>query len=116
VIKVTAVPKVSFVGLWDTVDAYGMPIEEFKVGIDRYLWPIALKDKFMDPRIDNACHALSLDDQRLTFHPLLWDEYTFAQKKLPTRPMTRPSLKCGLPEPTQMSAEDIRTTIYHTSL
>lgn len=68
------VPNISFVGLWDTVDAYGMPIEEFKVGIDRYLWPIALNDSYLDGRIDKACHALSLDDKRLTFHPLFWDE------------------------------------------
>ncbi len=26
------------------------------------------------PKVDRACHALSLDDERTTFHPLLWDE------------------------------------------
>jgi hypothetical protein len=68
------VPEIRFLGLWDTVDAYGLPIEEIKNGIDRYLWPLALEDTILDPRIKKACHALSIDDQRKTFHPLLWDE------------------------------------------
>lgn len=61
--------------MWDTVDAYGLPIYELKVGIDKYLWPLALEDRDFDPkRIRYACHALSIDDRRTTFHPLLWDE------------------------------------------
>jgi hypothetical protein len=60
--------------VWDTVDAYGMPVEELKIGIDRYIWPLALKDRELDPAIEKACHALSIDDARTSFHPLLWDE------------------------------------------
>jgi hypothetical protein len=68
------VPRIAFVGVWDTVDAYGMPVEEFKIAIDRYIWPLALKDRELDSRIDKACHALSIDEARSSFHPLLWDE------------------------------------------
>ena len=65
---------VRFVGLWDTVAAYGLPVEEWTIGIDRYLWPLELPDRKPWCRIDRACHALSLDDERTTFYPVLWDE------------------------------------------
>jgi uncharacterized protein (DUF2235 family) len=65
---------IRFLGLWDTVEAYGMPIAELKRGIDWVLWPMLFGDLILSPRVQRACHALSLDDQRTTFHPLLWDE------------------------------------------
>jgi len=66
--------RIKFLGLWDSVEAYGMPIAELKRGIDWVLWPMMFGDLTLSPRVDRACHALSLDDQRTTFHPLLWDE------------------------------------------
>jgi uncharacterized protein (DUF2235 family) len=67
--------KIRFLGLWDTVAAYGLPVDEMTRGISRYLWPLELPSKKLSPdRIDRACHAISLDDQRTTFHPVLWDE------------------------------------------
>ena len=48
--QVTRVPKIKFLGLWDTVDAYGLPVHELKIGIDRYLWPLALEDRDFDPK------------------------------------------------------------------
>jgi T6SS, Phospholipase effector Tle1-like, catalytic domain len=35
---------------------------------------MSLEDRDLDQRITKACHALSIDDKRSTFHPLLWDE------------------------------------------
>jgi uncharacterized protein (DUF2235 family) len=72
--KTRSVKRVKFVGVWDTVDAYFLPILEFKLGIDNYLWPLALEDRVLDPAVEKVCHALSIDDKRHTFHPLLWDE------------------------------------------
>lgn len=66
--------RIKFLGLWDTVEAYGMPVAELKRGIDWVLWPMQFGDKKLSPKVDRACHALSLDDERSTFHPLLWDE------------------------------------------
>src|SRR4029077_13420912 len=43
-------------------------------GVSRYLWPLELPDRQLNPLVPKACHALSLDDERTTFHPLLWDE------------------------------------------
>lgn len=65
---------IRFLGLWDTVEAYGMPIASLKRGIDWVLWPMVFGDLVLSPTVQRACHALSLDDERATFHPLLWDE------------------------------------------
>jgi uncharacterized protein (DUF2235 family) len=73
-VQVRRISEIEFIGLWDTVDAYGMPVEEFKSGIDHFIWPLSLNDRTLHPGIRKACHALSIDDRRMTFHPLLWDE------------------------------------------
>ncbi len=67
-------PTIRFLGLWDTVAAYGMPIEEMTRGISQWLFPLLLPRFDLDPRVMRACHALSIDDERTTFHPVLWDE------------------------------------------
>ena len=74
-------PHIDFLGLWDTVDAYGMPIEELKQGIDRWIWPMSLADRKLSPIVHKAFHALSLDDERPTFRPLLWDESAFEDRE-----------------------------------
>ena len=66
--------KVRFLGLWDTVAAYGMPVEEMTRGISQWIWPWMLPGCDLDERVARACHALSIDDERTTFHPVLWDE------------------------------------------
>jgi uncharacterized protein (DUF2235 family) len=71
--------RIKFLGLWDTVEAYGIPIAELKRGIDWVLWPMVFGDYKLSPKVDRACHALSLDDERTTFHPLLWDEAAEAE-------------------------------------
>jgi uncharacterized protein (DUF2235 family) len=66
--------KVRFLGLWDTVAAYGAPVEEMTRGVSEWLFPLLLPECTLDKRVVRACHALSIDDERTTFHPLLWDE------------------------------------------
>lgn len=73
-IKTIELPQIEFLGLWDTVDAYGLPVAELGKGVDERIWPLSLNDAVLDGRIKKACHALSIDDRRTTFHPLLWDE------------------------------------------
>jgi uncharacterized protein (DUF2235 family) len=67
-------PRIAFIGVWDTVDAYGMPVDELKEGIDRYVWPMTLADRGLSEHVDRVCHALSLDDERPTFRPVLWTD------------------------------------------
>jgi uncharacterized protein (DUF2235 family) len=68
------VSSIRFLGLWDTVAAYGLPVDEMTRGISKYLFPLELPDRQLNPKVARACHALSLDDERTTFHPVLWDE------------------------------------------
>ncbi len=67
-------PDIEFVGLWDTVDAYGMPIDEMKRGWDQWVWPLSMVKPTPPANVKKVCHALALDDERQTFHPLLIDE------------------------------------------
>jgi uncharacterized protein (DUF2235 family) len=68
------VPNFAFVGLWDTVSAYGLPIDELQHAIDLYIYPFSFSDRRVCDIVECAYHALSLDDERRTFHPVLWDE------------------------------------------
>ncbi len=65
---------IDFVGVWDTVAAYGGPIVEITRGIDDWIWPLTMPNYQLSPRVLKARHALSLDDERDAFQPLLWDE------------------------------------------
>lgn len=67
-------PDIEFVGTWDTVDAYGLPIDELAEFWDKFIYPIYFPDYRLSEKVKKACHALSVDDERETFHPLLWDE------------------------------------------
>jgi uncharacterized protein (DUF2235 family) len=67
-------PDIEFIGVWDTVDAYGMPIDELKEGIDHHIWPMTLADRQLSDHVHRACQALSLDDERPTFRPVLWTD------------------------------------------
>ncbi|NJO32867.1 MAG: IS4 family transposase, partial [Rhodospirillales bacterium] len=66
--------KIEFLGLWDTVDAYGLPMDEMTAGWDRYVWPLSMRSYDLSNKVKRAAHALCLDDERNTFHPLLWNE------------------------------------------
>jgi uncharacterized protein (DUF2235 family) len=69
------VAKIHFLGVWDTVAAYGAPLDEMTRGISRYLWPLELPSHTLDrTRVTRACQALALDEERTTFHPELWNE------------------------------------------
>jgi uncharacterized protein (DUF2235 family) len=65
---------ITFVGLWDSVDAYGLPIDEMTRAWDKYIWPLSMRDRTPAECIQRAVHLLSLDDERNTFHPILWNE------------------------------------------
>jgi uncharacterized protein (DUF2235 family) len=66
--------NIRFLGLWDTVAAYGMPVAEMTLGISQWIWPWQMPDYRLNRHVKRACHALSIDDERTTFHPILWDE------------------------------------------
>ena len=65
---------IRFIGVWDTVSAVGFPVlyvaDMFNTAIYRFKFP----DYKLGKPVSAAAHALSIDDQRATFHPLLWNE------------------------------------------
>lgn len=81
--KNTTIKKIAFLGLWDTVAAYGLPVDEMARGVSQWILPLELPDRtFSHEKIERACHALSLDDERTTFHPVLWNEKDAPKEKL----------------------------------
>jgi uncharacterized protein (DUF2235 family) len=72
--------NIEFVGLWDTVDAYGLPVDEMTRAVDWFIWPLTMRDLNLNGRVKRARHALALDDERNTFHPRLWNEEPFAER------------------------------------
>lgn len=69
---------IEFMGLFDTVEAYGVPIEELRVAIDWAIWPISFRNHRPSRKVKHICHALALDDERTTFHPLRIDQSQLA--------------------------------------
>jgi len=66
---------IEFIGVWDTVDAYGFPIKELAMLWDRLIYPLRFSDHKLHAKVKRACHAVSVDDERHSFHPMLWDEH-----------------------------------------
>ncbi|MGE5155837.1 MAG: DUF2235 domain-containing protein, partial [Bdellovibrio bacteriovorus] len=64
---------IHFVGVWDTVDAMGVPFDELREALDQVL-RYSFRDRVLSGLVAHGCHAVALDDARRTFHPLLWDE------------------------------------------
>lgn len=65
---------IEFVGCYDTVAALGLPIQFLDNIIERIPF---FKHRFhnltLSPSVKHAYHALAIDDERKTFHPVLWD-------------------------------------------
>lgn len=75
---------IKFIGVWDTVDAVGMPMDELRAMLDRALlwlpkqsWRMRLygfHDRALSPKVEHARQALAIDDERRTFHPNVWEQ------------------------------------------
>jgi hypothetical protein len=78
----------SFLGVWDTVDAVGLPFDGLAEALNRvFQWRFA--DRRVSRRVLRARQALSIDDERRTFLPNLWDE----GPEQPTAPDTHPHVE-----------------------
>ncbi|MGL9622117.1 DUF2235 domain-containing protein [Bradyrhizobium sp. U531] len=74
--------EIAFLGLFDTVEAFGVPVEELRLAIDWAIWPISFRNHRLSHKVKHACHALALDDERTTFHPLRIDQSHLAQDQI----------------------------------
>jgi uncharacterized protein (DUF2235 family) len=65
--------KIRFLGVWDTVDAVGVP---FFIGdfINAAIYRFKFPDLYLSPIVERACQALAIDDQRASFRPLVWHQ------------------------------------------
>jgi len=64
---------IRFVGVWDTVDAVGLPLHLGDL-VNTFVYRFKFPDYKLSPQVREAYHALSIDDQRQVFAPLLWKE------------------------------------------
>ena len=75
--------KIKFLGCYDTVAALGVPIKSMSVLLDKIP---GFQNKFQNFRLNesvvNAYQALAIDDERKTFHPILWDAEALPHQKI----------------------------------
>jgi uncharacterized protein (DUF2235 family) len=68
--------NIEFLGVWDTVPALGfVAVAGLNTVLGNFL-RYNFHDFRLHPRVQNAYHALAIDDDRLWFHPSLWREKT----------------------------------------
>ena len=65
--------SIKFIGVWDTVDAVGLP-DDLAAPINALVYRFQFPDLKLSPLVERACQALSIDDERRTFQPVMWDE------------------------------------------
>jgi uncharacterized protein (DUF2235 family) len=64
--------RIRFIGVWDTVDAVGGPFHTsdfINAVIHRFKFP----DRRLSDKVDWAAQALSIDEARAAFQPVLWE-------------------------------------------
>lgn len=59
--------RIDFVGLFDTVEAYGLPVEELRRPFGWLVFPLSFANHKCSPCVRMARHALAIDEERLTF-------------------------------------------------
>ena len=74
--------KINFVGVWDTVGALGIPLDILKdVNMKFY----EFHDTKLSSIVENAFHAIAVDEHRQDYDVCLWDPAAMPQEKLEQR-------------------------------
>lgn len=69
------IAEVTFVGLWDSVNpSRVLSVGEVSRYVDTWVWPLSAFDRRLPAKVAKACHAVAVDEERSSFHPVLWDE------------------------------------------
>ena len=71
---------IRFIGVWDTVDAVGFSIDALGEFWNRVIFRYKFPDRKLNLYIENACQALSIDDDRKAFYPQLFDQQSKLDK------------------------------------
>jgi len=69
--------RIKGIGVWDTVGALGIPGHLDDVFRDFF----EFHDTNLGAHVDNAFHALALDEQRVSFQPTLWQQTPAGQQQ-----------------------------------
>jgi len=100
------VTRIKFIGVWDTVGALGIPL-----GLLARLSVRAMRLQFHDVNlssyVDNAFHALAIDERRRSFSPTIWKQQEHAAGQHVSR--------CGSPACTATSVAAMRKPASPTS-
>jgi uncharacterized protein (DUF2235 family) len=66
--------KIKFLGCYDTVAALGTPLKMLSNTVDYIpFFKHSFHDFKLSASVESAYHALAIDDERKSFHPILWD-------------------------------------------
>lgn len=69
--------KIDCLAVWDTVAALGIPIRPISLIMDRLpFFHHRFHNLFLSESVKCAYHAVAIDDERKTFHPVLWETAT----------------------------------------
>lgn len=72
--------KIKFLGVFDTVAALGLPNKWLSSLLDK-IFPHKFHSFELSDSVEYARHALSIDDERKTFHPVIWNKLKDDQPK-----------------------------------
>lgn len=75
---------VRYMGVFDTVEAYGFPFEFLRTIWSWCIWPITFRNRVCSRIVARADQVLALDDERLTFHPIQFDQREAGTDAAPT--------------------------------
>ena len=66
--------RIKFLGCFDTVSALGVPFKRLSAILDQIpFFQHDFHNFSLSDSVENAFHALAIDDERKTFHPALWE-------------------------------------------
>lgn len=66
--------RIKFLGCYDTVAALGIPIKPLSAALNEIPgFQHTFQNFKLNETVENAYQALAIDDERKTFHPILWD-------------------------------------------
>ena len=71
--------KIKFLGVWDTVAALGLPVKFVSVAMDR-IFAHKFHNFKLSESVEFARQALSIDEERKTFQPVLWENMDIDDK------------------------------------
>jgi len=80
---------IKMIGVWDTVSALGFPqdwslfLEKLFLLLDKVsdlFFPHRFYNYQLNENVANAYHAIAIDDERTTFHPKIWREFTDTER------------------------------------